>query len=117
MKCPTCPVAPGETRECLGESVRRLCQLAAARPDYRQEMVRLAQKSYERPSQDTAVVALDQLLRTVSRCPHRGRTLPVSLQPECGCFERTECRAGRGKPPGAVTLQDCLACVTTGNRC
>jgi hypothetical protein len=52
----------------------------------------------------------------VSRCPDRGRELPATLQPECGCFERTECRAGRGEPPGQVTTTDCIACVSDQRR-
>jgi len=57
------------------------------------------------PQVDRASLAL------VSACPHRGPVLPVSRQPECGCAELTECRAGKGKRPGAVTLAECLACV------
>jgi hypothetical protein len=52
-------------------------------------------------------------LALVAQCPDRGSVLPVSLQPACGCAELTECRRGRGKRPGSVTLADCLACVTT----
>lgn len=55
-------------------------------------------------------------LAAVSACPHRGPTLPHTQQPEatgcgCGSAELTECRAGRGRRPGAVTLAECLECV------
>jgi|GEM_PF-5408047 len=47
----------------------------------------------------------------VNACPDRGAILSVSLQPEgCRCGELSECRAGRGKEPGKVTLRDCLDC-------
>jgi hypothetical protein len=47
----------------------------------------------------------------VNACPHRGPVLPVSMQPEgCGCGELSECRAGKGKVAGRVSLRDCLAC-------
>jgi hypothetical protein len=114
MRCSTCPVAPDEARRCLGETVSRLCQLAAARPDYRRELVRLARTAPARPSPPPGVFELDRLLPAVLRCPDRGGPLPASFQPGCGCFERTECRAGRGDPAGEVTLQDCLACVAAG---
>lgn len=52
-----------------------------------------------------------RLLRDVARCPDRGGVLPHSLQPECGCSELNECRAGRGSTPGRVTLDDCLLCA------
>jgi hypothetical protein len=50
-------------------------------------------------------------LALVRECPDRGGVLPVSLQPECGCAELTECRRGRGRRPGRVTLDECLECV------
>jgi hypothetical protein len=107
-KCETCPV-PGDG-SCLGQTVPRLCQLARSRADYRRELARLggggATGSAPRPPD------LDELLGAVARCPERGPVLPAGLQPECGCAELTECRAGRGAHPGRVTLQDCLACVT-----
>jgi hypothetical protein len=49
----------------------------------------------------------------IEACPHRGGVLPVSEQREgCGCVgtELTECRAGKGARPGAVTLDECLEC-------
>lgn len=47
------------------------------------------------------------VLDAVAACPERGR----SIQPTCcNSAERTECRAGRGKVPGLVTLDECLAC-------
>lgn len=52
-------------------------------------------------------------LDRVASCPLRGTTLPISLQPDCDCRgkELTECRLGKGRVPGRVTLRDCLACV------
>ena len=54
-----------------------------------------------------------RLLTLVSTCAHRGTVLPPSEQPACGCAELTRCRAGRGPRRGAVSLDDCLACVAT----
>jgi glycosyltransferase involved in cell wall biosynthesis len=55
-------------------------------------------------------------LDKVVACPDRGPVLPHSLQPEgCRCGELSECRAGRGKISGRVTLKDCLACVNSRN--
>lgn len=54
-----------------------------------------------------------RLLALVSTCTHRGTVLPPSEQPACGCAELTRCRAGRGPRRGAVSLDDCLACVAT----
>ncbi len=53
------------------------------------------------------------LLAAVASCPHRGSELPERLQP-VGCCPGgtlTECRAGKGQRPGAVTMAECLACV------
>jgi hypothetical protein len=58
-------------------------------------------------------VELRDVLASVASCPHRGGVLPVSLQPECGCAELTECRAGKGTIKGVVALGDCLACEVT----
>lgn len=55
-------------------------------------------------------ITQQEVLEAVRRCPDRGRVLPHSLQPECGCAELTECRAGRGARPGAVTLIECVQC-------
>lgn len=107
MKCSDCPVPGGN---CLGERAGRLCELAATRPDYRRLLVdqaRMATATVERPP------TLDALLAAVAACRHRGPTLPHSAQAECGCGELTECRAGRGKLAGRVTLRDCLACAST----
>jgi hypothetical protein len=106
MICATCPVGAGA---CLGESVPRLCFLARTRADYRLQLVRTALESA--PAASGAAIDLSSALGAVSACPHRGPVLPVSLQPECGCSELSECRAGRGLVPGRVTLLDCLACV------
>lgn len=56
------------------------------------------------------------LLPLVAACPDRGSVLPHALQPSCGCAELTECRAGRGKRRGRVTLAECLACVAGSSR-
>lgn len=51
------------------------------------------------------------LLAKVAACEHRGSVLGVSRQPECGCeMELTECRAGRGRRPGEVTVHECIQC-------
>jgi hypothetical protein len=56
----------------------------------------------------------DPRLALVRDCPDRGSVLPHTLQRECGCGgELTECRAGKGKIPGRVTLAQCLECVST----
>ena len=106
MKCSHCPVREGT---CLGERASRLCELAATRPDYRLLVEQTAQvaAAVGRPP------SLDALLAAVSACRHRGRTLPHTAQAGCSCGELTECREGRGKAPGRVTLRDCLACVTS----
>src|SRR4051794_7389173 len=106
MKCALCPVVvAGET--CLGESVTRLCEFARTRNDYRRQLARLAHA----PAGPPAVHDLSDVLAEVAHCPHRGPVLPATFQPECGCSELTECRAGRGARPGLVALSDCLACV------
>lgn len=53
------------------------------------------------------------LLAAVAVCPDRGSELPERLQPSgcCAGAALTECRAGKGKRPGKVTLAECLACV------
>lgn len=107
MKCSHCPVLAGH---CLGERTARLCELAATRPDYRSLLVEQARELAATGGQPPS---LDALLAAVSACKDRGRTLPHAAQAECGCGELTECRAGRGRIPGSVTLRDCLACVTT----
>jgi hypothetical protein len=106
MKCVTCPVTAGL---CLGESVPRLCTLAVVHDDYRRQLVRLA--SEVEPGRNRPTLDLHDVLAEITRCPYRGLVLPASLQPECGCAELTECRAGRGDPPGQVTTSDCVACV------
>src|SRR4051812_11131451 len=108
MKCMLCPVeAPGAT--CLGESVPRLCVLAETRADYRR---RLAELAYDEAlTTSNHPLELSDVLGAVSTCIDRGAVLPASLQPECGCAELTECRAGRGSVAGRVTLQDCIACL------
>src|SRR4051812_24144859 len=111
MRCTACPVAAGT---CLGESVPRLCELAAVRDDYRRQLVRLATE-FDLGS-PWPTLDLRDVLAEVSRCPDRGLVLPSALQPECGCFERTECRAGRGQPPGQVTTTDCVACISDQRR-
>lgn len=51
------------------------------------------------------------LLDAVAACPDRGSVLPVSRQSEsCAGAELTECRAGKGEPPGAVCLAACVTC-------
>jgi hypothetical protein len=111
MKCPTCPVEAGA---CLGESVSRLCDLARARDDYRRLLVRRAAEVP--PDPRSARVELEGVLAAISACPHRGPVLPMSLQPECGCSELSECRAGEGAEPGRVTIQDCLSCMLGARR-
>jgi len=83
--------------------------LATTRLDYRNELVRLATKVQEEPA--AATYNLNAVLASIASCVNRGMVLPVSLQPECGCAELTECRAGRGAGAGGVTLQECIACV------
>ncbi len=83
--------------------------LAKTRPDYRNELVRIAEttpRDFTRHTFD-----LDSVLAGIGSCENRGSVLPFSLQPECGCAELTECREGRGARTGRVTLQDCIACV------
>jgi hypothetical protein len=108
VKCPHCPVPGGN---CLGERAARLCELAATRPDYRRLLVDRAREVAATGEQPPS---LDAMLAAVSACRHRGRTLPHSIQAECGCGELTECRSGRGKVTGRVTLRDCLACISAG---
>lgn len=52
------------------------------------------------------------VLAAVNACPELGPSLPISQQPECGCAELYECRAGRGETPGRVTMGDCRDCRT-----
>jgi hypothetical protein len=60
------------------------------------------------------VEARVRVLAAIRTCPQRGASLPVSLQPECGCAELYECRAGKGKVPGQVTTADCWTCKGGG---
>jgi hypothetical protein len=57
----------------------------------------------------------DARLDLVRTCPHRGSELPHTMQPPCGCKTFTLCQAGRGPyhRAGAVTLAECLACVSS----
>jgi len=57
----------------------------------------------------TTLAEMRAVLDAVAACPDRGATLPHSRQPECGCAELTECRAGC-KRPAAVTLEACVRC-------
>src|SRR5579883_1497621 len=106
MRCSTCPVTQGT---CLGESVPRLCLLAKTRKDYRRELIQRCDPPI--PSHPTRTMDIGEVLAAISSCPDRGNVLPPSQQPECGCSELSECRAGRGRTPGLVTLPDCVACV------
>lgn len=54
--------------------------------------------------------ATERLSRAARSCPDRGPSLPVSLQPDCGCSELYACSAGKGRVPGRVTTRDCFAC-------
>lgn len=54
------------------------------------------------------------VLAAVAACPHRGSVLPVGRQPECGCAELTECRAGKGRRAGEVTRAECMECAGRG---
>jgi hypothetical protein len=107
VKCSQCPVREGY---CLGERAARLCELAETRSDYRRLLV---EQASEAAATGEHPPSLDALLGAVSACRHRGKTLPHSVQSECGCGELTECFAGRGTVPGRVALRDCLACVST----
>ena len=60
---------------------------------------------------DAIDAAVARALARVAACGHRGPVLPVSQQPECGCAELSECRAGKGRVPGRVALSDCVRCV------
>lgn len=62
--------------------------------------------AYPRPTEPAEI---RRVLEAVRTCPDRGAVLPHPLQPECGCAELTECRAGRGRR-GAVTLEECVRC-------
>lgn len=54
------------------------------------------------------------ILGRVASCPDRGDVLPHTRQREgCKGCELTRCHAGKGDPPGAVTLEQCVGCVTT----
>ncbi len=107
MKCPHCPVSAAP---CLGEGVARLCTLAETRPDYRLLLIERARVFP--PNASDSFLASRRVLANVAACPQRGRILPHTLQPECGCAELTECLAGRGHHPGRVTVRDCVACVS-----
>jgi len=107
LRCAGCPVPAGSS--CLGEAVPRLCELARARDDYRRQLARHAART-PAAAAPASTSDLAVILAAVNACPDRGGALPVALQPECGCAELTECRAGLGSRPGRVTLADCLAC-------
>jgi hypothetical protein len=103
-RCAICPVPGGSA--CVLYGLPHLC----VSDEHRRMAVRLAGAEAARPRADGATLA------RVRECPHRGGVLPVSRQAECGCGELTECRAGKGRTPGAVTLDECLGCVTASGR-
>jgi hypothetical protein len=110
----TCPRVPGlrcpsgNSTICPGRDNLAACSEIARLADWRrlsraEQVARISQPR----------VALDPRVRdTVNACPDRGGVLPVSEQADCGCqgVELTECRAGRGRIPGRVTLRECLEC-------
>jgi hypothetical protein len=101
MRCPNFPDL--EQSECFG-CVRGRCAAPTAALLVHID-ARNRAGGWSRPS--------DPRLALVASCPDRGSVLPHTLQLECGCGgELTECRAGRGKVAGRVTLRDCLVCVT-----
>ena len=103
-----CPRRPGLAcpgSSCPGESDPGACAQVAALAAWRAlGLDEQADRSARRPAIDPAV------RDAVKACPDRGPVLPLSQQPECGCAELTECRAGRGARPGRVTLRECLDC-------
>lgn len=90
---------------CVSSGWSRGCELAyvLGRADYR-DLIR--RRTLAGPAAQAERLAL------VLGCSARGPVLPVSLQPECGCAELSECRSGRGKTAGRVTLAECLECVS-----
>jgi hypothetical protein len=66
---------------------------------------------------EQATSAVDPELRDrVNACQYRGAEGGLILTEAertccCGGAERTECRAGKGKIPGRVTLRECLECM------
>ena len=98
-----CPVSP-----CPGMSDPGACSHLAALVAWRKMSPeeQVGRLGSSRPTIDPAV------RDAVNACPSRGPVLPISLQDDCGCRgkEVSECRAGKGKVPGRVTLRDCLEC-------
>lgn len=121
---------PGLTRlvpsNPTGEDLAHAIRADVVDPDRTQYRVKLARSfAHNRLSLDhfgrqwtdylcglTPRPGLDPATRdAILACPDRGSVLPVSRQAEgCGCGELSECRAGKGKRPGAVTLAECIAC-------
>ena len=103
IACFRCPVSP-----CLGESDPGFCSHASALAAWRSLPAerQVEQLGPPRPS------VLPRVRDAVNACPSRGPVLPISLQDDCGCAakELSECREGRGRVAGRVTLRDCLAC-------
>jgi hypothetical protein len=63
-----------------------------------------------RPREGTSLEQIRRVLAVVRCCPDRGSVLPHTRQPECGCAERTECRATAEAARDGVTLEECIRC-------
>lgn len=99
MRCADCPVKTEITCAFDVRGWTKRCE-AISRGDSHQ--------IYQAASQSEGQKA--ESLEAVKNCPSRGPTLPHTLQPDCGCAELSECRAGKGTVPGRVTLQNCIEC-------
>lgn len=106
LSCPRVEGLSCSTSSCPGLIDPGVCQHLAGLTVWRglTAVDQFASLESRRPTLDPAV------RDAVLACLDRGPVLPVSMQPECGCAELTECRAGRGKVAGRVTLRECLEC-------
>jgi hypothetical protein len=111
-----CPRVDGlrcGSSRCPGQSDPSFCQQFARLDDWRK---------LSTADQIERVEAIRSTIKpavrdAVNACAFRGSVLPISMQDDCGCRggELSECRAGRGKVPGRVTLRDCLSCQEVMN--
>lgn len=101
MKCEGCQVA--SELICHGETVPRLCELAASRTDYRRLLERRA-KEGARPDSRPMIFGEVERLKIVGRCQ-------FARIPSCSC-PNVECSEGGKRPGRKVSIVDCEACLS-----
>lgn len=115
--CAYCPFVGRDDLTCPRRPMDhyRVCAwVDPSRPEYRTDgadaLIRIAIGRGKVIASQPVDLDRARILESIRACPQRGASLPVSLQPECGCAELYECRVGKGKVPGQVTTADCWRC-------